>query len=295
MIDGIGKVALGYSYFNSVKEIRRGLDPIAKHFDYIIAVDGRYINYEDHLGRDYSEDGSTELIQKTYPNAIIEKCKPLFQPYKRQRYLDIAGELKCDYLIVWDTDDIIYPSPECQNWTLFWKNLKRYVKKYTDYRIFKMKAWIPSKQVWRRAYNAVGSNYWNPYIRIHKDPGTMRYCMDCHYYFCPKDATDEDLILQNRGMFVADHTIDGVRITTNSFLRGEQQLDTRDTWAWNNDCEEKRRQYIKSSRLRYLEDINKPDWMNLELNGFWRYDKNGRPTTQICREDGTIPKETVYY
>ena len=292
MIDGIGKVALGMCFLDKEKEIPRSLDPIYKQFDKIYGIHGRFINYEvDH---DYSIDNSVKAFLK-YPNAEVHRYKPTFQPYMRQHYLDLAGEDKMDYLIVWDTDDIIYPSPECQNWILFWKNLKRYSKRYKEYRIFKMKTWIPSKSTWRRAYNAVRGNSWHTYIRIHKDPGTMRYCMDSHFLWCPKDASDEDIILQNRGLFVADHTIDGVRFTTNSFLRKEKDLDIRDRWAWNNDCEEKRRQYIKSSRLRYLEDINKPDWMDLELRGFWRYDDTGRPRTQICDEQGIVPKETVYY
>jgi len=291
-VNGIGKTAIGYSYFiqdkKQVEEIPRGLDPLYKQFDYIIAVDGRYINYEHEANESIPE---ADKALKKYPNIIMDKCKPMFQPYKRQRYLDIAGELGVDYLIVWDTDDILYPSPECQNWPLFWKNLKRYAKRFPDYRLFKMKAWIPNKATWRRAYNAVRGNSWHPYIRIHKDPGTMRYCMDCHWYWCPKDASDEDIILQKRGMFVADQTIDGVRITTNSFLRGERTLDIRDGWAWNNDCEEKRRQFFKSTALRYLQGQEEFSWLPKDISGFWRYDDAGRPVSKICEEDGSPPKE----
>ena len=97
--DEIGKVAIGFSYFNCVQEIPRALDPLVDHVDYIIGVDGRYINYEDAQGRDYSNDGSTELQQERYPNKIVlDKCKPMFQPDKRQKYLDIAGELGCKWL-----------------------------------------------------------------------------------------------------------------------------------------------------------------------------------------------------
>jgi len=294
MIDGIGKVALGYSYFNCVEEIERGLDPIYKQFDKIYCIDGRYINFEDKLGRDYSEDGSTELLHK-YPNTVFDKVKPSFQTDKRQRYLDLAGEDKMDYLVVWDSDDIIHPNPRYQNWKKFWKQLKMYSERFPDYRLFKMKCWIPSVKEWRRAYNVVDENIWNPYIRIHKDPGNMRYCLYCHYWWCPKDATDEDIILQKKGMYIADQTIDGVRFTTNSALRGEAKLFIRDRWAWNNDCEEKRRSYVKSMSLKYWDDKDKPEWMNTELDGYWRYDDVGRPTTLICHEDGTVPKKTVYY
>ena len=283
------RIGLGFSFFDSAKEIPRALDPLYKHFYKLYCVDGRYINYEtDH---DLSIDGSCELLEKRYPNAVVEKAKPLFQPYKRQKYLDMAGEDNCDYLIVWDSDDILYPDPKYQNWNKLFKNIEKHAARFPDYRIFKMKAWIPSDKEWRKAYNSVRSNVWNPYIRIHKDPGTMRYCLDCHFWWAPKDTTDEDLILQKRGMFVADHTIEGVRITTNSALRGEKQLDTRDRWAWNNDCEEKRRQFFKSTAIMYVQGQEKFPWLPKDIAGYYRYDENGRPVSKICEEDGSPPKE----
>jgi len=286
------KISIGFSYFNNVKEIPRALDPIYKHFDKIYAIDGRYINYEDPLGRNYSEDGSTELLKK-YPNVVLEECKPMFQTDKRQRYLDLAGEDKMDFLIVWDSDDVIHPNPKYQNWNLFFKNIKRYSKKFPDYYIFKMKTWIPAG--WRNAYNVLTSNAWAPYIRIHKNPGGQRYCLYCHYYWCPRDASDEDLIMQRRGMYISDHTIEGVRMTTDSVLRGEQQLDARDGWAWNNIYEEKRRQYILQSSLIAMDKKTEPDWIGTKLDGYYRYDKEGRPTTKICEENGTPVKGLVPY
>lgn len=282
------KVSLGFSYFNCVKEIPRALDPIYKHFDKIYAIDGRYINYED--SRDYSEDGSTELLQK-YPNTVIEKCKPMFQTDKRQRYLDLAGEDKMDFLIVWDSDDIIHP--DYQNWDLFFKNIQRYSKKFPDYYIFKMKSWIPAS--WPKAHNALVNDAWTPYIRIHKNPGGQRYCLYTHYYWCPKDASDEDLIMQRRGMYISDHTIDGVRITTDAALRGEVQLQKRDNWAWNNIWEEKRRQYILQKSLIAMEETKDSEWIGTKLDGYYRYDRFGKPTTKICEEDGTPVSGLVPY
>ena len=277
------KIGLGMCFLNAEKEIPRALDPIYKKFYKIYGVHGRFINYE--APEDYSTDESEKAFLK-YPNAVMQRFKPAFQPDMRQHYLDMAGEDKCDYLIVWDTDDIIYPSPECQNWDRFFKNLKSYARRFPDYRIFKMKSWIPDDKQWRKAYNcANASNSWVPYIRIHKDPGTMRYCLYCHYWWAPKDATDEDLILQKRGMFVADQTIDGVRITTNSFLRGEKQLDTRDRWAWNNIQEEQRRLYILQNSILYTG--KSPEWMPNKFDGYYRYDDVGRPVSKICEEDGT--------
>ena len=289
------KIGLGVCFLDSEKEIPRMLGnpddktAICNNVTKIYGIHGRFINYE--AGHDYSIDNSEEAMLK-YPNAVVHRYKPAFQTEMRQHYLDLAGEDKMDYLIVMDTDDILYPSPECQNWAQFYKNLKRYAKRFPDYRLFKMKSFIPDDRTWRKAYNAFNaSNSWVPYIRIHKDPGTMRYCLYCHYWWAPKDASDEDLIMQRRGMFIADQTIDGVRITTNSFLRKDKQLDIRDNWAWNNIQEEQRRLYIMQNALMYT--ANSPNWIPKEFDGYWRYDKDGRPISKICNEDGSPPESIV--
>jgi len=270
------KIGIGFSYFDSEKEIPRALDPVYKHVYKIYAIDGRYINYEtDH---DLSIDGSTELLKKRYPNVVVDEMPGYFQTKKRQRYFDLAAEDHCDYVIVWDSDDIIYPDPKYQDWDKFYKNIEKYSKKFPNYRIFQMYAWIPSVKKWRKAFNDARTNSWKPYIRIHKNPEDMRYAMDCHWYFAPRKATDEQLIKQTYHLWKADHTIDGVRITTDSALRGEQQLKTRDGWAWNTICEEHRRSYLKTMDFYYGKK-RPPE------NGYWRYDKAGRMMSKICDED----------
>ena len=97
--------------------------------------------------------------------------------------------------------------------------------------------------------------------------------------------------MQRRGLFIADQTIDGVRITTNSFLRKDKQLDIRDNWAWNNIQEEQRRLYIMQNALMYT--ANSPNWIPKEFDGYWRYDKDGRPISKICNEDGSPPESIV--
>ncbi len=186
--------------------------------------------------------------------------------------------------MVWDSDDILYPDPKYQNWKKLFTNMDKYAEKFPDYKIFKMKAWIPSMRDWQRAYNMVEENIWNPYVRLHKDPGNQRYALDCHWWFCAKDTTDEDLILQKKGMYIADHTLEGVRFTTNSALRGPSKLIARNNWAWNNDCEEKRRLYFNNCDYQYHLEHDPPD-------GYWRYDGVGRPVSKICEEDGSPPKK----
>ena len=291
------KRAIGYSYFypndnyEQIRaEIKRGLDPIYKYFDKIYAVDGRYINYEHP--QNYSNDYANKVLSE-YPNVVFDKVSPRMQTLKRDRYLEMAGEDKMDWLIVWDTDDIVHP--DYQNWNALFRNMQRYSKKFPDYKIFKMKSWIPSSKVWKKAYNSVHSNLWVPYIRIHKNPGEQRYALWCHYWWCPRNVTDEDLIRRKGPLYISDHTIEGVRITTDSLLRGAKQLKTRNRWAWNNICEEQRRLYITQQNINFENSPKMPEWIPNEFDGYWRYDRQGRPRTKICHEDGTPVKGIVRY
>lgn len=255
------KKAAGVSFFDAVAEIPRLLDPIYKQFDYIIGVDGRYSNFAaDH---DFSQDGSYEVFQ-SYPNAVMDKCCA-FQPYKRQRYLDIAGKLGCDYLVVLDTDEYVHP--DYQDWSLFWKNLEKASQR--GHKLFKVKMWIPPE--WKKAHNIARTNTWKPYIRIHKDPGSMRYCTDYHYYWCDKDTTDEQVLKGGLVYQAFKNSIDGVRFTLDSLLRSPERLKANDEWAFRNIHDERRREYYQRCDWQY--DMNHEP---LNENELWNYDKKGK-------------------
>lgn len=265
------KIAVGVSGYNSRKEIPRLLDPIYKHVDLVICGDGKYELFE---GEDYSSDGWLEYCEKTYHNTITYKYAGK-QTDKRQKYLDIAGEQNCDYLIVMDTDDYIHP--EHQDWNQFYKELEQ-KSKWTfpepdgiiEPQIFWMLAWIPSSDQWQRAHNKVKSNSWKKYVRIHKNPGQQRYSYHSHFQWSPKSITDYQIAkweVTNKNepttygescpyLFRPFMAIDGIRFTTNSQLRTTDQLSTRENWAWDNMFEECKKQY---------EECCKADGIPMEL------------------------------
>jgi hypothetical protein len=135
------KVAVACVGYNSLQEIARCMDGFIGHVDTMILGDGKYDFYPGKS--DYSEDGWLDFAEKRY------KDKVEFIPYqyagrqfiKRQKYLDIAGKTKCDFLIAIDTDD--YIMPEFANWDEFYKNLFLLSDITTD-RIFFKWVWIPS-------------------------------------------------------------------------------------------------------------------------------------------------------
>jgi hypothetical protein len=270
------KVAVGLSFFDNLNEIPRCLGnpnnpkALCNRVDHIIAINGRYDGYEaDH---NYSIDGSREYIQTTYHNSIVDDYWG-YQPKKRQRYLDIAGELGCDFLIVVDSDEFVHPSYD--NWISFYANLKRISLKYKDYRLFRMKLFLDMK--WTRAFNyGANRNKFKNVIRIHKDPGNQRYCMESHFMWCDKKTTDEMLVTGKGFMFGCyNRAIDGMRLATDSTLRNEETLRLRDQWAWNSIHEERKREYVLKAKYLY------PDLKGVPpLDKFLKYDKQGRPIVQ---------------
>jgi len=238
------KKAIGYSYYNAEKETPRSLDSWYPQVDYIIALDGRYKTpLSPAMSRmklsDYSTDNTEHLLKTRYPDKIVHERLFATQIEKRQRYLDIAGELGCDYLIVWDSDDYIHP--QYKEWDFFNKQLENELK-FPNHRIYDMWAWIPSVELWPQQHNEVPPNAWRQYTRIHKNPGTMRYAQT-HWTFADKKVTDDDInkflwahgeTIENPYYIKSSTTIDGIRFTTDRILRSSRDLEFGDGWAYQN-------------------------------------------------------------
>jgi len=238
------KTAIGYSYLNGEKEHPRALTPWLPHVDYVIAVDGRYQtplspemrrrNYSK-----YSTDNSYDVLEKLCGSKFIYDKFYTNQMEKRQRCLDIAGELECDYLITFDSDDYVHP--DYQEWKFFRKQLELELK-FPDHRIYDMWAWIPDEKLWSRQYNEIASNTWRQYPRIHKNPSTMRYAIT-HWTFTDKKVTDQEIVdfkyshspeTPNPYFIKSSTTIDGIRITTDRTLRVMDDLEFGNSWTFQN-------------------------------------------------------------
>jgi len=244
--DNNKKTAIGFSYYNAEKEIPRALDLWSKYVDYIIAIDGRYWVplhpfYMQKYKEKYSTDNSEFVLKKRYGDKLIHEKYFGTQMEKRQVYLDIAGDLKCETLIVWDSDDFIHPA--YQDFNLFFKQLKAMYDNFAD-QLFFMKAWIPSEQDWPRQYNTLDSNIWHNYIRVHRNPGEQKHILN-HYSFTNKSIElstvnnwrwlhDKTTLEDNPFLFHGNTVLDGIRITTDRLLRTEEALTFGDNWAYAN-------------------------------------------------------------
>ncbi|UVF62437.1 glycosyltransferase [Nitrososphaeria virus YSH_922147] len=137
-------IGVGYSYYNDLESIKRGLPTFADNVDFVFAIDGRYSLRE---GADYSDDGSTEFISK-FPNSIIRKFVGM-EHDKRNEYVDLAEEMDVDFLIILDSDEFVLEA----DWEMFRENL--YQLRNSNNHIHGIKCYYNSKdftsypRIWR--------------------------------------------------------------------------------------------------------------------------------------------------
>ena len=246
------KKAIGFSYLNSEHEIPRCLSPWVKgdHVDYVIGINGRYWTPmpPQMKGKqpNYSTDNSYEVLKQVCGDKLIHENFYGNQMEKRQKYLDIAGDLKCDILIVVDSDETIHPNH--QDWDRFDKQLEAVTTHWND-DMFSMWVWIPDAKLWPKQWNAIPSNAWRKYVRIHRNPGQQRYTQN-HWTFTKKDITEEQIYewrwatpnvdndptlqIENPYLLKENITLDGIRLRTDRMLRTNDQLVFGDGWAWQN-------------------------------------------------------------
>ena len=110
------KTAIGYSYYNDLEPIKRGIPTFINEVDYVFAIDGRFSLRE---GPDYSDDGSTEYLSG-FPNVLFRKFVGM-EHDKRQQYIEMAKEHNISVLIILDTDEYIVEA----DWPLFKSNLEK--------------------------------------------------------------------------------------------------------------------------------------------------------------------------
>lgn len=134
------KIGIGYCYYNDIESIKRGLPTFVNEVDYIFAVDGKFSLRE---GSDFSDDGSTEYLEK-HDNVIIEKYVGM-EHDKRQRYVELAKG-KCDFIIILDSDEFILDA----DWNLFRQNLSKLKDDIAGIKCYyNEKDWTPYPRIWR--------------------------------------------------------------------------------------------------------------------------------------------------
>lgn len=121
------RVGVGIIFFDDAKGLQRCLNSIASHVDLIIAIDGRFKDFEEYY--DISNDGSKEVVE-SFSNARYYCFPNLTEIEKRNKYLEIAHAYGLDFLLVLDSDEFVKI-----NHNLFRNNLETimFQKEYLDF------------------------------------------------------------------------------------------------------------------------------------------------------------------
>lgn len=96
------KVGAGIVFFEDARGLGRCLKSICPVVDIIIAIDGRFRDFEEI--HDTSKDGSREVVE-SFQNAKYYNFPNLTEIEKRNKYLELAQEHNLDFLIVIDSDE----------------------------------------------------------------------------------------------------------------------------------------------------------------------------------------------
>jgi hypothetical protein len=227
------KMDVGYSFFQSEKEIKRSLYPFAPHVHKIHAVDGRYQYYEGGPLGDFSNDDSVRLIE-ALPNASVYYYTGL-QFKKRQVYFDAATD--ADFLFVLDTDEYIHP--DYMDWDRFYEDLEKCSNEYPNMDIFSIKIYFHHN--YEKAFNVVELGGWQSYMRIIRNPSTIEYDLT-HYTYVKKGDKKHNWLTGPH-----QREVEGIRLATDSIFR-QDIIKERDKWAWDNMQHEK--QLIYEATLR---------------------------------------------
>lgn len=120
------RVGVGIIFFDDARGLQRCLSSIESHVDLIIAIDGRFKDFEE--GYDISNDGSKEVVE-SFSNARYYCFPNLTEIEKRNKYLEIAHAYRLDFLLVLDSDEYVKI-----DYTLFHNNLEAimFQKQYLD-------------------------------------------------------------------------------------------------------------------------------------------------------------------
>jgi hypothetical protein len=101
-MNNVVTTAAGIVFFDDEKGLQRCLSSIHAYVDLIIAIDGKFKQFEDD--HDLSIDNSREVVE-SFPNSTYHCYSNLTEIEKRNKYLEIAGSKNIDFLLVIDSDE----------------------------------------------------------------------------------------------------------------------------------------------------------------------------------------------
>jgi hypothetical protein len=234
--------AAGLIFYNDKNSIKRCMESISAHLDYIFCVDGKFKEFQGKS--DLSTDGSREII-KEFPNTILIDIKGLNQVSKRNKYYELAQAYEIDNILVIDSDEYI-----TGDFQFFKDNLGRIISKKSSHpMIFNI----------RYRNRKRNNSYVYPSPRLHCNPGQIRLLTICHYIFYDISQIPPTQITPTN----PHYTIKGIEINQNDDLRSQEWLNSMfNHQKWQILYES---QYIYRNHPVIKNHVKKYGYENLEI------------------------------
>lgn len=185
------KFAIGISFLDDKAGLERCLESLHANVDLIIAVDGRYANFEHP--NDLSVDGSREMLQQRYGHKLILLDAPnLSEVEKRNVYMRKLEQEGIEYAMFVDSDEYVLHGAQYTNWYKFFKHVRTEVKASGPYMTLYNAAYMPGAHGLPRFFHWPGE--WEYY----KKHFIFRHISTGNLYMRPIDLGEKE---QNRAVY----------------------------------------------------------------------------------------------
>lgn len=227
-------------FYNAATELKRCLDSLdiasKGGIDQVIAVDGKYPNFDGTSSSRKSNDGSRELI-KSYPNTKLLTIAD-YEIHKRNAYLKASAytEKNTDYIFIIDSDEYIDQLEK--DWKLFRKNLQEAKKRNPGHEIWGVEIECNSddyvetvEQILGRPYQKKKRHSWDRTEfqlkpRLWYQPWQFEYHLT-HYQWRHKDKFHPEYVRESLNGIALWEGIKGIRLLHDHKLRSKEYLDKR--------------------------------------------------------------------
>jgi hypothetical protein len=198
------KIAAGIVVYADAEGLNRCLSTLALGkggFDGAIVIHRRYDHF-DLIDPESLEQ--TYLVGKRYPNVVVDHSDELItQVEARNLYMQMAGVLGYDWLMVIDSDEFVLPNA---NWQMFRDQLQYCQSLGLDDQVFDV-----------QFEGNVGER--GPRPRLFLDPSTITYWQK-HYWFVLRKRME---LLKGCGD--AGRIIDGIKLRHGKLIRTQEHME----------------------------------------------------------------------
>lgn len=214
------KIAAGIVEYADAEGLQRclsSLDIGKGGFDGAIVVHRQFDHFDlDDKDNFFSKE--TEAVVSKFKNVLLDNSiERITQVEARNQYMQLAGRLGYDWLMVIDSDEFVLPGAD---WKEFRRQLEYVQSLKLDDQIFDIEF-----------YGSISDSGMRP--RLFLDPSSIRYWIRHYWFCCIKKMT------LYKGIGDAGRVITGIRLRHSKIIRMMEHIQaTQDYYIWQEKIEQ---------------------------------------------------------